>query len=125
MLPAYNGRIAGWTLIREYLQLSLETGTQESRLQIAENCKNLIRTMPLMLHDETQVEDIDTTGEDHAVDALRYGLMFLAKNKGGGLRNANAGATPKNTNTAKDDRLIAGTKPKNKDSKGSILSASF
>ncbi len=36
------------------------------------HCANLIRTIPLQSYDPTDVEDLDTTGEDHAVDALRY-----------------------------------------------------
>jgi hypothetical protein len=36
---------------------------------------NIIRTLPALQHDLGDPEDCDTTGEDHAPDALRYGLM--------------------------------------------------
>jgi len=38
-------------------------------------CTALIRTLPALQHDMTNPEDCDTDGEDHAPDALRYGLM--------------------------------------------------
>jgi hypothetical protein len=33
------------------------------------------RTLPALVFDDRKVEDCDTDGEDHAPDALRYGLM--------------------------------------------------
>ena len=38
-------------------------------------CVNLIRTLPALQHDENRPEDVDTDGEDHAGDALRYACM--------------------------------------------------
>ena len=38
-------------------------------------CTNLIRTLPLLPLDKLKPEDVDTRAEDHAYDALRYGLM--------------------------------------------------
>ena len=35
-------------------------------------CKNFIRTFPALVYDETNVEDIDTDGEDHIYDEFRY-----------------------------------------------------
>lgn len=43
-------------------------------LQVFSNCLNLIRTLPMLVHDDVRVEDVDTEGEDHAYDSLRYGL---------------------------------------------------
>ena len=37
-------------------------------------CPNLVRTIPLMICDEKRPEDLDTTLEDHPLDALRYGI---------------------------------------------------
>jgi hypothetical protein len=39
------------------------------------NCKNFIRTIPLLQYDEHKPEDVDTDGEDHIADAWRYFLM--------------------------------------------------
>jgi len=44
---------------------------------ITDNCKNLIRTLPLLVHDEHNVEDVDTSMEDHAYDACGYGLSAI------------------------------------------------
>lgn len=38
------------------------------------NCKSLISTLPSLPFDENKPEDVDTDAEDHAYDALRYGL---------------------------------------------------
>jgi len=44
---------------------------------ITENCTNLIRTLPMLVRDENNVEDVDTKQEDHPYDAWRYGLMYV------------------------------------------------
>ena len=40
-----------------------------------ETCKNMIRTLPQLMYDPTRPEDVDTTGEDHLYDELKYFLM--------------------------------------------------
>ena len=44
-------------------------------LYVFRTCKNLIRTLPALVYDSVDVEDIDTDGEDHAYDSLRYMCM--------------------------------------------------
>uniref|UniRef100_UPI0020BF6D60 hypothetical protein n=1 Tax=Bacillus paralicheniformis TaxID=1648923 RepID=UPI0020BF6D60 len=39
------------------------------------NCADTIRTIPMMIYDEKNVEDLDDSLEDHAVDETRYSLM--------------------------------------------------
>lgn len=41
-----------------------------------DTCKNMIRTLPNLMYDSVRPEDVDTTGEDHLYDALKYFLMF-------------------------------------------------
>lgn len=68
--PAWNAkgsRVLGWQLIVQLLA--------EGRLKIFKTCKNLIRTLPTLPPDDNNPEDIDTDTEDHAADALRYGVM--------------------------------------------------
>jgi hypothetical protein len=43
-------------------------------LVVFRNCRNLIRTLPAMTYSRTHPEDIDDACEQHACDALRYGL---------------------------------------------------
>ncbi len=68
---ADNDRPGGKHLLHEMLRVQPDGGPS---LQIFENCRNLIRTLPQLIYDNIKVEDVDTEGEDHAYDALRYGL---------------------------------------------------
>jgi len=75
--PANNDRLDGWRRVREYLawQEDGDGGVAVSPLLVVgANCKYLIRSLPNQIHDEIRVEDLDTDGDDHAVDALRYSL---------------------------------------------------
>jgi hypothetical protein len=77
--PAHKGansRRQGCQLIHSMLKGKLTDGLP--KIQIFQNCKNLIRTMPALPIDGLDPEDIDTTAEDHAYDALRYGLQSSA-----------------------------------------------
>jgi len=44
-------------------------------LYVFDTCKHFIRTVPNLTYDERDVEDIDTDGEDHIYDELRYVCM--------------------------------------------------
>ena len=66
-----NDRLTGKRRVHEALSL-LPDG--RPGLLVFENCRNLIRTLPALPYDETRVEDVDDDAEDHAYDALRYGL---------------------------------------------------
>ncbi len=44
-------------------------------LQVFSTCKHFIRTIPNLVYDESNVEDIDTRQEDHIYDECRYVLM--------------------------------------------------
>jgi len=44
-------------------------------LYVFNTCKHFIRTVPNLVYDESDVEDIDTDGEDHIYDELRYVCM--------------------------------------------------
>ncbi len=45
-------------------------------LRFFETCPHLIRTIPTLMRDANNPEDVDTTGEDHLYDALRYALQW-------------------------------------------------
>lgn len=64
-----NKRIAGWLQIHERLKFD-ERGIP--MLYFFKNCRNTIRTLPILQYDEHKAEDVDTTQEDHAADSLRY-----------------------------------------------------
>ena len=56
-------------------RLSIDEKSGEPKLKIFNNCRNLLRTLPLLPTDKHNPEDVDTHAEDHAYDALRYGVM--------------------------------------------------
>ena len=44
-------------------------------LYVFNTCKHFIRTVPNLVYATANVEDVDTTGEDHIYDELRYACM--------------------------------------------------
>ena len=44
-------------------------------LYVFKTCKHFIRTVPALVYSEHDVEDVDTQGEDHIYDELRYVCM--------------------------------------------------
>ena len=67
--PATKDRVGGWTNIHNWLSIAPDG---EPYWIISRDCKNLIRTLPELIHDENKVEDVDSEGEDHSGDAMRY-----------------------------------------------------
>lgn len=72
LLAADNRRLSGWQRVREALKV--EEG-ELPQLTIFSTCNNLIRTLPQLTYDERDCEDVSSRCEDHAPEALRYGLM--------------------------------------------------
>ena len=70
--PGDNERIAGWLMMRYYLQFD-QNGYP--RMYFFNNCKAARRTIPLMLFSETKPEDLDSDLEDHVCDSIRYKCM--------------------------------------------------
>lgn len=70
-MRADNKRIPGWQQVRARL-----TGAGgRPLLYFLETCNDSIRTLPTLQHDDRNMEDLDTDGEDHAADELRYACM--------------------------------------------------
>lgn len=67
-----NTRIAGKMQIHHRLAFD-EKGIP--MLYVFDTCKHFIRTVPALVYSETDVEDVDTKGEDHIYDELRYVAM--------------------------------------------------
>lgn len=72
--PANNDRIGGWEVVKNWLSIAPDGLPY---LMISEGCNNLVRTLPAQVHDENNPEDLDTDGEDHACDGLRYMLVHI------------------------------------------------
>ena len=67
-----NARIDGKMQVHHRLAFD-ESGVP--MLYVFSTCKHFIRTVPSLVYDESDVEDIDTDGEDHIYDELRYVCM--------------------------------------------------
>lgn len=63
---ADNDRISGWSQIRQRLM------SNPAMLYVTTSCPYLIDSLPALQFDLTRTEDVDTTGDDHVADALRY-----------------------------------------------------
>lgn len=70
--PGDNTRIAGWMQVRYRFAFD-ERGIP--MMYIFSNCKGFIRTVPALLYSKTKPEDLDTEGEDHIADEVRYMCM--------------------------------------------------
>lgn len=90
MRKADNDRFNGWMRLHQLLQ-PMPDG-KRPWLTIDPACKYLIRTLPAQIQDKHDPDDLNTAGEDHAVDALRYGAMSRgAPVSGGGNREPEPG----------------------------------
>ena len=65
-------RLPGWMQI--HYRLAMDDNGYPM-MYAFKNCKGLIRTFPILMYDEHKPEDIDTDGEDHIADAVRYLCM--------------------------------------------------
>ena len=70
--PGDNKRLPGWMQVH-YRLMQDEQGY--SRMYIFRNCTAFRRTIPLLQYDSNKPEDLDTEGEDHIADEMRYFLM--------------------------------------------------
>ena len=66
-----TGAMGGWDQVRARLKGDGERPT----IYFFSTCTHTIRTLPLQQHDLGRPEDLDTDGEDHAVDETRYACM--------------------------------------------------
>lgn len=70
--PGDNTRIAG-KMQYHYRFAFDEDG--DCMFQVFNTCRHFIRTIPALVYSESNVEDIDTTTEDHIYDECRYVMM--------------------------------------------------
>ena len=70
--PGDHTRLAGKMQFHYRLAFDAEG---RPMFQVFSTCRHFIRTIPNLVYDESNVEDIDTTQEDHIYDECRYVLM--------------------------------------------------
>ncbi len=75
--PADNKRVSragamgGWDMMRA----RIKGDGLSPRLFVFNICKDFLRTIPTLQHDQNRSEDLDTEAEDHVADEVRYGCM--------------------------------------------------
>jgi len=71
MRPADNSRVTGANQVRDRL-----IGIDDTPMMyVFGTAVDFIRTVPVLQHDKTRPEDVDSSGEDHSYDATRYLCM--------------------------------------------------
>ena len=73
-VPA-RGAMGGWDQLRSRL-----VGDDDGRpmMLMFSTCRDLIRTLPALQHDDARPEDVDTASEDHSADETRYACLSRA-----------------------------------------------
>ena len=64
--------MGGWDQVRWRLR---GDDDGDPMIFFVDHCRDAIRTLPMQQHDDNRPEDLDTEGEDHAVDDIRYACM--------------------------------------------------
>ncbi|MGP1544165.1 MAG: phage terminase large subunit [Candidatus Fimenecus sp.] len=67
-----HARLPGW--LQVHYRLSFDDNGFPM-MYIFNTCKDFIRTIPTLMYDEHKPEDLDTDGEDHIADEVRYFCM--------------------------------------------------
>lgn len=68
---ATRGALGGW----DQLRARLVGNGERPMIYFTSNCVDSIRTLPALQHDTNRPEDVDSEGEDHAPDEIRYACM--------------------------------------------------
>ena len=95
-----RGAMGGWDQVRA----RLKGADDKPMLYVFSTCPHIIRTLPALQHDPDRAEDVDTDGEDHAPDMLRYACMARpwVRPKADEQRNPLIGVGSGNTTTLND-----------------------
>jgi len=72
LLQGNNRRVDGKMQFHRYLAFD---ETFRPHFYVFNTCKHTIRTIPTLVYSQTKAEDVDTEGEDHIYDCIRYFLM--------------------------------------------------
>lgn len=74
-----GSRITGMQLVRTYLAAAKQRPMERPGFFVFSNCFHTIRTLPNLEPDPSNIEDIDSSGEDHLYDVIRYKILSKSK----------------------------------------------
>ena len=77
--PGDNARIAGKMQLHRRLRFD---GNGRAGLYVFDTCRHFIRTVPALTYGRANVEDVDTSQEDHIYDETRYLCMEFPVGQG-------------------------------------------
>ncbi len=80
MLPGDPSRVLKWRQFHNHLLVPRDENEQVNgipMIQVYSNCHHFIRTVPSLITDPNNIEDIDSDGEDHCADEAA--LLFMAR----------------------------------------------
>lgn len=102
-----NGAQGGW----DQLRARLKGDGERPAMFVFSTCSDFIRTIPALQHSEERAEDVDSGGEDHAADEVRYAC----------LSRPYTAPLPSEANAPEPDRYKRAWKPDRK--RGSAMAA--
>jgi hypothetical protein len=80
MMPGDPSRVLKWRQFHEHLRIPRDENEQVNgvpMVQVYSNCHHFIRTVPALITDPNNIEDVDSSGEDHCGDEAA--LLFMAR----------------------------------------------
>lgn len=94
-----GSRMQGWEQMRKAMENALPQLNKDGKriprekpgLFVTENCRQFIRTVPVLPRDQKKLDDVDTDTEDHIGDDCRYRIRFVGRGASTG-RTAGTGS---------------------------------
>lgn len=105
---ARAGAMGGW----DQMRARINGDVNGPGLVVFSTCRDFLRTVPVLQHDASNPEDLDTDGEDHIADETRYACMSRPYSR---AKVAKARATPKPVSAMTWDEYMAEHKGKASD----------
>lgn len=78
MQPGDPSRVLKWRQFHEHLKVPRDADGAVNgvpMLQVYASCNHFIRTIPALIIDDNNIEDIDSSGEDHCADEAAHILV--------------------------------------------------
>lgn len=77
-----GSRAAGWALLRDRFTAAKAYPRELPGIFVFSNCRQFMRTIPVLPCDPRKHDDVDTDAEDHIADEVRYKLQGPVKEEG-------------------------------------------